>query len=193
MDTERMELHGTVREGYQILLRADATAELPRAYEPIAAYYRTLAQTCMDWITDVYGERVRERFSALEDVRERARFGTLRYRFVMKNTWESDTHASFLCETCLLGDGVEEALSRRRTAQLWLLDEARILPTEQVVRLFFDGHRPPRPPFVPDGVYPADGALIFFRNPTHGQGGTEWRAACEKDLFCEIKNNKKST
>ncbi len=179
MDMERVELHGAVREGYQILLRADATLLLPQAYERIATYYRALGQACMDWILDVYGECVRGRFLALEDVRDMARFGTCRYRFSMKCTWETDAYAAFLCETELIGDGVEDALRKRRAAQVWSLEGEQILPVAEVRRLLGVPKRV-HPPFSPDGVCLRDGALIFYKNPTARSTEEEWRFVPQK-------------
>ncbi len=181
MDTERVELHDAVREGYQLLLRADAVLALPRAHEQIAAYYRALAQKCMEWICGVYGERVRQEFLALADVRDKARFRTRQYRFSMQCVWEREALVAFLCESTLAGDGVDATLARRRTAQLWRIDEEQILPREQIEGLFLEGKRKARPPFSPDGMYPCGVELIFFKNPTKKTPGAEWRAPIGKN------------
>lgn len=178
MDVERVELHGVVREGYQILLRADAALLLPRAYERISAYYRALGQACMDWVLEVHGARVRQDFLSLEEVRDKARFCMHRYRFSMNCVWEREDHAAFLCETLLSGDGVDSEWRARRTAQVWNLKGEQILPLGEVRRLLSVPKRA-RPPFSPDGLYPRGGELVFYKNPTRRGAGGEWCLALE--------------
>ena len=49
MNVIKEELHATVREGYQILMRADAELYLPEEKPRMLEFYKRMAQTCMRW------------------------------------------------------------------------------------------------------------------------------------------------
>ena len=166
MKSEVKKWSAVVREGYQILLRAEAEIEELLEWEGMRAYYRSLAEKCMAWAIDVHGERLRREFLELEDVHEKSLFRAQKYRFLMRCVWESDTHAAILCESYLLGQRGEPKNSYHRLSHVWNLSEGTVLPTAQVLRLFGKNLRPKDLPFLPDGIYPMGEELIFFKNPT---------------------------
>ncbi len=172
METEALQLQESVREGYQILLRADARMPLPIAYPKIAAYYRTLAQKCMAWAIDVQGELLRRTFSELESVREKSRFRMRLYSLEMTVPWEDGTHAAILCESRFTGD---ERDGYHRLSHVWDLREETVLPLSQVENLFLVGRRREKLPFSPDGIYPEGDELIYFKNPRSASPFSEMR------------------
>ena len=80
METRQELLRATVREGYQILLRAEVELALPEGKQKMAAFYQRMGETCWHWARDIYGERLRKDFSALCSVREKSAFRTQHYR-----------------------------------------------------------------------------------------------------------------
>ncbi len=177
MELQEQILHATVREGYQILLRADAVLLLPQAYGRIAEYYCTLADKCMVWAKDVQGELLRRRFSELQTVHERSHFLTQWYRFAMKVVFEDETHAAILCESTLTGQEGKYAKSYHRLSHVWRLSEESILPLPQVTETFLHTRRARGIPFRPDGIYPQGKELVFFRNPRAESAFAEVRQA----------------
>ncbi len=165
MIMERQERHGTVREGYQILLRADAELLLPQGKPEIRSFYKTLVQTCMTWAKEVYGERLRKEFLSLEDVRDRARFHTQHYRFRMRSPWESAEHLVMLCESEILGKG-DPRNAYHRISHVWNIEEELMLPLVQILQVFDVKLTRDMLPFRPDGIYPQGDGLVFFRNAT---------------------------
>ena len=155
-----------VREGYQVLLRAEAELVLPEGKDVIGNYYRLVAGKCISWATEVYGERIRNDFLSLEDLHDRALWRVQKYRFLMRIPWKNEHYMAILCESYLLGQRQEVQNSYHRLSHVWNLDEESILPIPQILELFESGIRVGELPFVPDGVYPEDGELIFYKNPT---------------------------
>ena len=183
MEWERVQMHASVREGYQVLLRADAELFVPLACEKIAAYYRALAEKSLAWICEVYGEDLRKQFLAVEDVRERARFGTRRYSFSMQCVWENGAHAAFLCEGILSGENEAAERTRRRSAAVWNLENEQLLPRGQVEKMLLAKGEKKRPPFACDGMYPCNEALIYFKNPTREGEGAEWQIPLSREVL----------
>ncbi len=164
MNFESNEMHATVREGYQILLRAEARLRLPIDKPVIRAFYERLANTCMRWATEVHGEMLRREFSALEGVRERSQFGTQHYRLRMGFPWSEERYLAVICESRLDGQWHEPQKSYHRISHVWDTEEESILPIPQILRLFgFTAGRGVQP-FRPDGVYPEEDRMVFFRN-----------------------------
>jgi len=155
-----------VREGYQVLLRAEAELVLPEGKDVIGNYYRLLSEKCMSWATEVHGERVRSDFLSLEDLHDRALWRAQKYRFLMRIPWQSEHHIAILCESYLLGQRQDTPNSYHRLSHIWNLDEESILPIPQILELFGCGIKLRELPFVPDGVYPEGEELIFYKNPT---------------------------
>jgi len=164
MELEKRILRGSTVEGYRILLRAEAELLLPREYGRIGGFYLSLAEKCISWVTEVSGERLRARYAELPTTLEKARFRTCSYRFRMRWIEADARHSVILCESDL--NGMEESASYRRLAHVWYLPEETILPHSQILRLY----APQKPiraiGFRPDGIYPEDGALVFFKNAT---------------------------
>ena len=173
MDWIREDLHASVREGYQILLRAECALFLPVGYEKIADYYRAVGQKCLSWVTEVHGERLRACFADAASVREKAAFGTAQYRFCMRCTYADDDLLALVCDTTLTGHLCEETMRQRRLSAVWLLLEETLLPHEQILSRFSLGKRALRVGFVPDGVYPDGEEMVLFKNAREGQGFCE--------------------
>ena len=166
MNTTTEKLGATVREGYQVLLRAEAELVLPEGKEVIGNYYRLLSDKCMSWATEVYGERIRREFLSLEDLHERALWRAQKYRFLMRIPWSTEHHIAILCESYLLGQRGSVQNSYHRLSHVWSLDEESILPISQILELMGCGIKLKDLPFVPEGVYPEGEQLIFYKNPT---------------------------
>lgn len=164
MNFKRREMHATVREGYQILLRANGTLFLPTDKPNICRFYQKTAKTCMRWAETVCGERLRAEFLALEGMRERSHFRTRRYEMRVHCVWENDVYATFLCESELLGEWKMPQKNYHRTSQVWNLQEETILPLSQILRTFGFKLRKDMLPFRPDGIYPEEDSMVVFRN-----------------------------
>ena len=156
----------TVREGYQVLLRAEAELIHPEGKDVIQKYYQLLADKCMSWAIGVHGERLRKDFLSLEDLHDRALWRAQKYRFCMRIPWQSEHHIAILCESYLLGQRQEVQNSYHRLSHVWNLDEESILPIGQILELFACGIHVRDLPFSPDGVYPEGEELVFYKNPT---------------------------
>ena len=180
------EKHGAcVREGYQVLLRAETELVLLEGKDVICNYYRLLAEKCMSWATEVYGERIKRDFLSLEDLHDRALWRAQKYRFLMRIPWQNEHYIAILCESYLLGQRQQMQNSYHRLSHVWNLDEESILPIPQILELFGCGIKIKELPFVPDGVYPDGGELIFYKNPT-----AEAPLAQRKSSFCEAENTR---
>lgn len=175
IEISKEERRASVREGYQILLRAKAELILPTAQTEIARYYSELANKCMEWATDVEGERLRREFLSMEDTRDRAHFRMRDYRFSMRYVWESEEAVAVLCESRLTGQTGLNERSYHRLSHVWNVAEQTILPARQILSQFGLSRIPAEVPFRPDGIYPEGNALLFFKNPR------------ERDSFAEVK------
>ncbi len=176
MRLEACERRAVVREGYQILMRAEARLCLPQDHERIASYYQALAEKCMTWAIEVRGECLRREFSALADTREKARFSMRRYSFVMSVPWEDEALAAILCESYLSGEG---SRCSHRLSHVWNLQEQTILPPGQIEKRFLAKGRHEGLPFRPDGIYPSEGELVYFRNARGDHAFAEVRRSIE--------------
>ena len=164
MNLEKRELRAVVREGYQILLRAEIECFLPIEQKRICQFYETLTDTCLKWVQEICGERLRREFLSLESVREKAQFRTQRYRMLVHSPWEADGLAVILCESRMTGQWKIPQKAYHRIAHVWNLEEQSILPAAEV--LAYCGIRIKRRmlPFRPDGIYPLGNEVVFFRN-----------------------------
>ena len=175
--TQTQEMRASVREGYQILLRAQAKLILPSEQVQIAEYYTSLANACMTWAVDVEGERLRNAFLSMEDPRDRARFRMREYRFEMRYPWEREDMVAVLCESYLSGQSQSPETSYHRIAHTWNLLEQTVLPARQILSLFGLSRMPKEVQFRPDGVYPRDDFLVFFKNPRENSPFEETKVA----------------
>jgi len=166
MDMEKKELHTTVREGYQILLRAEAEWYEPTEYEKICDYYRRLAEKCMTWASEVHGETLRKEFLSLESTREKSRFRTQEYRFVSHVLRIGEEYATVVCESWLKGGRGGSKKGYHRISHVWDLNEETILPFSQILKRFEPAEHDFVLPFSPDGIYPEGDELVFFKNPS---------------------------
>lgn len=182
MNTTTEKLAATVREGYQVLLRAEAELLLPDGKEVIGNYYRLLLDKCMSWATEVYGERIRRDFLSLEDLHDRALWRAQKYRFLMRIPWQNEHHAAILCESYLLGQRGSVENSYHRLSHVWNLDEESILPMAQILNLFGCGIQLKELPFRPEGVYPDGEELIFYKNPTADTPLAQCKSAIIQDI-----------
>ena len=187
MMREIKKMSASVREGYQILLRAEAELELPTDLERIHSYYLTLAEKCMTWATEVHGEMLRREFSELDDIHEKSLFRTQKYRFFTRCVWESDTHLAMLCESYLFGQRTDPPNSYHRMSHVWNVGEQTVLPMGQVWQLFGKGLRPKDLPFLPDGIYPQGEELIFYKNPTSSTAFEEGASPMVKKEEKDVK------
>ena len=166
MELEREEICRTVRHGYQILLKIEAELLLPKQAPTICEFYRDLAQGCVSWAYEDYGNRLREEFSALETPRERAQFHTQGFRFWMRRCFEDETYIAFVCETAFIGRWRGAGEDYRKLSQVWNKEEQLILPPSQVLTAYGLRLSKKDLPFSPDGIYPEGDGLIIFRNAT---------------------------
>ena len=173
METTQENLRRIVRESYRILLRAEADLALPRGLDVIADYYRRMAEACLEWVCAAEGEQILAAYRAIEDTAERARFPMARYRMACKCVWEQGAHAAWVGESVLHLPA--KAPIRRKTAQVWNLDEQTVLPRGELLRLCKPSQKQSRPPFRADGVYPEGADLVFFRNATQRNEFLEFR------------------
>ncbi len=164
MKTEKLERHAAVREGYQILLRADAELLRFEGKPKMNAFYERTAQTCMKWAEDVRGEALRREFSALTEIAEKARFCSQRYRLRIHCPWEEGKYAVVLCESELLGQWKEPQKGYHRISHVWNTEEESILPFSQILTGFGLHLKKEKLPFHPDGIYPQGDHMVFFRN-----------------------------
>lgn len=164
MKMERSERHATVREGYQILLRADAELLLPEEKPRICSFYERLVQTCMTWALSVHGESLRRDFLTLESVREKSQFGTQRYRLRMRCVWDEEPYLALLCESELTGQWKEPQKSYHRISHVWNTEEELALPFGEILERFGMKIAKSKLPFHPDGIYPQGKEMVFFRN-----------------------------
>ena len=164
MKMERIEERAVVREGYQILLRAEAELYLPENKPKMRWFYQKMIETCMKWAEKIHGEKLRREFLAIEDLRERAQFRTQRYRFTMRSPWESDFWIALVCESTLTGQWKEPQNSYHRISHIWNVEEELLLPFSQILENFGMKVERNQLPFRPDGIYPEGNEMVFFRN-----------------------------
>lgn len=189
MEVDQRELRAVVREGYQVILRAEARLLLPVGKEEIRDFYVRLGEACMKWARDVEGELLRRSFCALSSPRERAAFRVGQYRFGMRIPWETERFAAVVCESDLSGERDALQGGFHRTAQVWDLQRQLILPPRQVLSLFSPRIKRRMLPFSADGIYPEGKDLVLFRNPSEkgdflekrirGAGAEAAEANCE--------------
>ena len=166
MNFEQTERKGVVREGYQILLKAEARLLLPVEHKNIRLFYENMVHACLKWAVEVHGERVRAEFEKLETIKERSAFSTQHYRMIMRCPWQSERHAAILCESQLTDQWREPRKSYHRISHIWDLSEQTLLPIPQILKLFHTHLTKGTLPFRPDGIYPEGDELVFFRNAT---------------------------
>ena len=164
-------LREVVREGYRVLLTAEAEIVLPVGMERIEQFYQRMCRACLEWVKQAEGERLRREYLCMEDPMERARMRGARYALRCTPVYDDGVYAAWECNSTLQSS---RGLPReRRMAQVWQLAEQTGLPFSQILQAFPTDPRG-RPPFRPDGVYPKGEELLFFRN---GEGDQPIREA----------------
>ena len=161
---EKTEQRRVVREGYQILLRAEAELLLPPGKEKMKWFYEKMAETCMKWAESIYGERLRSEFLNLESLRERSHFRTQNYRFSMRSPWSEGVWTVLLCESTLTGQWKQPENSYHRVSHIWNVEEELLLPFSEILQNFGMRLEKNQLPFRPDGIYPEGDEMVFFRN-----------------------------
>ena len=164
----------SVREGFVVLLRAEANLQLPSEdYEKIRSFYQKTADSCLLWATEIYGEELRRSFLSLSDIREKSRFRTRHYRFWMRVPWSDGEHVTILCESTRESERGDTDFYR--IAHTWNVAEQTILPTSQVLRLL--GARPSTHalPFVPNGLYKEGETIVIYQNASAEKAFSEVR------------------
>ncbi len=164
MKLEKKILRGAVIEGYTVLMRAEAELLLTPEKSQIEQFYLSLSEKCMTWATEVRGEKLREDFLSLENVTEKAHFQARRYQLRMQCPWEDPPYTAIVCESILKGDD-DSSRAYRRVSHVWNVEEECMLPPEQIVRMFCAGSQLKTVKFHPDGIYPENEMLVFFKNP----------------------------
>ena len=175
MTTEIFEQRAIVREGYQILLRAEAELLLPEGKPKIGEFYKRTAHACLTWAKEIYGEKLRREYLELESTREKSQFITQRYQMRMKSPWADTEHLVLLCESTLTGQWNNPERRYFRISHVWKLDEELMLPFSQIMEAFGMQVDRRQLPFRPDGIYPEGNEIVFFRN------------AGEKNKFLECR------
>ena len=181
MMMEEAERRVTVREGYQILLRAEAHLLLPVEGERMRWFYEQLAATCMTWAEEIHGERLRREFLALDSLKDKSQFRTQYYRLAMRVAWEDAWGIALLCESELTGQWKNPQKSFHRISHVWSLAEQLLLPPSQILAHFGVGPEKKQLPFRPDGIYPEGGELVFFRNASERERFREERIPLSLD------------
>ncbi|MBE6553502.1 MAG: hypothetical protein E7666_04075 [Ruminococcaceae bacterium] len=179
MNLIKKEMHATVREGYQILMRADAELYLPEECPKMLEFYERMAQTCMRWAEEVHGEALKRDFAEVESIREKSQFHTQHYKLRIHVPWVEDGYAVYLCESELLGQWREPQKSYHRISHVWSVKEELILPQAQILHGFGMKLTRNMLPFRPDGIYPCGDKMIFFRNATDNLPFVEQRLSRE--------------
>ena len=166
MNIEKIEMQATVREGYQILLRARAEINFFEDKPKMREFYQRMADTCMRWAEEVYGKSLQKDFLELEGIRERSQFQPQSYHLRIHSPWQEGKYAAILCESKLLGQWREPQKSYHRISHVWNLEEELILPFPQILKRFGVHLSKEMLPFRPDGIYPLGEQMIVFRNVT---------------------------
>lgn len=187
MNFEERKIKKTVREGYQLLLGAEARLLLPVEKREICRYYEALAEKCMQWAVEIHGTLLQKEFLALETAMEKARFQTERYRFSMRCVMETEEHIVLLCESRLLCRQGKGKDGYHRISHVWNLDEETVLPFSQILNVFGGRIKKQVLPFSPDGIYPEGDELIFFKNPTADAPFSEFRIPLTGECLQEGK------
>ena len=164
MFMEKKESRIVVREGFQILLRAESELLLPTGKEKIDWFYEKISETCMNWAHKVHGEKLRREYLSLEDTREKSQFRTQRYRLSMRCPWEEGKWIALLCESTLTGQWKNPQKSYHRISHVWNVEEELLLPHAQILETFGVKLGKNQLPFRPDGIYPEGNEMVFFRN-----------------------------
>jgi hypothetical protein len=140
-------------------------------------YYLRVREACVKWAETAEGERLRGVYLAVEDHMERARFQTAAYRLICSPVWEEFPYVTYVCRSVLQ---IGHEKTERVMAQVWNVEEETILPMGQVLRAFPTQATKKRIPFRPDGVYPLDGELVFYRNANGERIYSEYRLKRQK-------------
>lgn len=158
-ETRRM----SVREGFVVLLQAEAKLLLPgKEYETMRSFYQKTAESCLLWVTEIYGEELRRAFLSLTEVREKSRFRTKHYRFWMRVPWRDEEHVTILCESTR--ESESNHASFYRISHTWNVAEQSILPISQVRKLLGIQKTERSLPFVPDGIYQENETVVIYQN-----------------------------
>ena len=163
MDMERVVQKRSVREGYVVLLRAEADLLLPSEEGIIRDFYLKTAQACLNWAEKVWGEAIRRDYNALE-IAERAKFRTRYYRFAMRVPWQDEVHLGIVCESERIVFG--EPNDAYRMSHVWNIAEQTLLPMTQILQLYRHQLAKNDVPFSPHGAYREGEMIVFFRNKT---------------------------
>ena len=164
MEWEEKSFKRSVREGYTVLLRAEAHLLLPKDREEICRFYEQCAESCMAWAEEIYGAWVRADFLNRSEVREKSQFRTHRYRFDMRIPWEAFPYVAILCES--ERGIVSGQMDFFRICKVWNVEEESILPPRQAMHAFEIKFAKNELPFRPDGFYREGDKLVVFQNPT---------------------------
>lgn len=162
MQIETCRAGAVVKADYCALVRCEVEFEVPEGYPKILLFYQKAAAAAVRWSEEILGEKAQKEYKLLPDLWAKARFLPYRFRLRGKPIFEDSGHFAVVCESVLLR-GSERSV--RRAAQVWEKREQTILPGRETLRRF-GGKKAGIPKgFRADGWYPANGELVFFRNP----------------------------
>ncbi len=180
MEFEKITERRSVREGYVVLLRATAELMLPDEAHPVMrSFYRRIADSCLDWATEIKGEQLRAHFLSLSDIRDKSRYRTMQYRFWMRIPWQEMPHMTILCESERTEpDGTTDFY---RICHTWNTEEESILPLEQVLPLVQPKFSKKDLPFLPDGLYREGDKITVFQNRRQNNRFMEAKLPVKKD------------
>lgn len=181
MTLEQVSQRAIVREGFQILLRAEAELLLPKDQAKIRDFYERMAHTCMTWAETIYGERLRGEFLTCDSIRERSQVRTQRYRLTMRSPWENERLWAVVCESTMTGEWLPVQKRYHRISHVWNLEEETVIPIEQITELFSMHVEKHALSFRPDGVYPEGSDMVFFRNASDQTSFLECRLPRKKE------------
>ncbi len=161
----QLDMQRTVRQRYQILLRAHIHAELPDAYPRIADFYRSAAQRCMDWAEGEFGARLFAEYTELETLRQRSEFGVHRIQFTIRLGYEDARILTVLCERRAKGARILPKEFYYLCADVWNKRDEMLMPMRQVQHLLRIRDLRRACEFAPDGLYPnEEGIPIAYLN-----------------------------
>ena len=178
MELEAVTKRQSVREGYSVLLRAQAEILLPQEDFPVMrSFYERISEACLSWVTEIYGETLRNHFLGLTDIRDRSRFRTQNYRFWMRVPWQSPPYLTLLCES--ERSALDGSRDFYRISHTWNTAEESILPFTQVIKLFKIRSHKRDFPFEPDGGYREGDHFFVYKNANSSNGFLEIKIPLE--------------
>ncbi len=166
MELEQICIRRSIRAGFQVVLRMEGSLEIPKEESSIRSFFQRLWELSLARAEE-YGGRLKDRYHALTDIKERAQVRMQTYQLQVRCCYEDPDCAAFLCEGILTGcwsGNVGEGYWRH--SYVWNLREQTLLPPAQILERFSSHLSLRSLPFPPDGIYPEGESLVLYRNVT---------------------------